>query len=230
MLNGKEAVIFDLDGTLIDSMWVWSEVDVKYLQKFGIEVPEDLHEAIEGMSFVEGAQLFKERFGIPNTIEEIIEEWNQMAFQMYVEEVPMKPGAIDFIKKIREMGMKTAIGTSNSTRLVEAVLKVHGLQDDFDAIVTADEVPKGKPDPQIYLEAASRIGVEPSKCIVFEDICNGILAGKRAGMEVCAVRDDFSEYQWDKKVEMADYWIEDYGKLATILVKNIGAKGIPQKQ
>ncbi len=213
MLSGKEAVIFDLDGTLIDSMWVWKEVDVKYLQRFGIEVPEDLHEAIEGMSFVEGAKLFKERFGIEDTIEEIIEEWNQMAFQTYVEEVPMKPGAFEFVKKIRKMGLKTAIGTSNSTRLVEAVLKVHGLQDDFDAIVTADEVPEGKPNPQIYLEAAARIGVEPSKCIVFEDICNGILAGKRAGMEVCAVRDKFSEYQWDKKVEMADYHIEDYGQV-----------------
>lgn len=215
MLQGKEAIIFDLDGTLIDSMWVWSDVDVKYLQKFGVDVPKDLHEAIEGMSFVEGAKLFKERFGIPDTIEEIIEEWNQMAFQTYVEDVPMKSGAFDFVKKIRGMGMKTAIATSNSTRLVEAVLKVHGLQDDFDAIVTADEVPEGKPNPQIYLEAAKRIGVEPAKCLVFEDICNGILAGKRAGMEVCAVRDTFSEYQWDKKKEMADYYIEDYGQ-ATI--------------
>lgn len=213
MLKGKEAVIFDLDGTLIDSMWVWSEVDVKYLQKFGIEVPKDLHEAIEGMSFVEGAKLFKERFGIEDTIEEIIEDWNQMAFQTYVEEVPMKSGAYDFVKRVRNMGLKTAIATSNSTRLVEAVLKVHGLQNDFDAIVTADEVPEGKPNPQIYLEAVARIGVSPEKCLVFEDICNGILAGKRAGMEVCAVRDTFSEYQWDKKIEMADYYIEDYKEI-----------------
>lgn len=213
MLDGKEAVIFDLDGTLMDSMWVWSKIDVEYLQRFGSEVPEDLHEAIEGMSFVETAKLFQKRFGIPDTIEEIIEEWNQMAFRMYVEEVPMKPGAYNFVKEIRKKGMKTAIATSNSTRLVEAVLKVHGLENAFDAIVTADEVPDGKPNPQIYLEAAKRIGTEPSKCLVFEDICNGILAGKRAGMEVCAVKDDFSEYQWEKKTALADYWIADYGEV-----------------
>lgn len=213
MLKGKEAVIFDLDGTLVDSMWVWHEIDVKYLQQFGYEVPDDLHDAIEGMSFVEGAVFFKERFHIDKSIEEIVEDWNQMAFQMYVEEVPLKPGAFAFVKKLRENGMKTAIGTSNSTRLVETVLKVHGMQDDFDAIVTADEVPKGKPEPQIYLETAARIGVEPAKCLVFEDICNGILAGKRAGMEVCAVRDDFSDYQWDKKKELADYYIEHYNQV-----------------
>ena len=213
MLENKKAVIFDLDGTLIDSMWVWCEVDKEYLSSFGIVVPEGLHEAIEGMSFSQGATYFKEQFGIEESIEDICAQWNRMAFQMYVERVPMKPGAHDFVKKIRSMGMKTAIATSNSTHLVESVLNVHGLLGDFDAIVTDDDVPEGKPNPQIYLEAASRIGMEPSKCLVFEDIANGILAGKRAGMEVCAVRDAFSEYQWEKKVELADYYIEHYDEI-----------------
>lgn len=215
MLDGKKAVIFDLDGTLIDSMWVWTEVDILYLQRYGIEVPDDLHEAIEGMSFVEGAQYFRERFGIKDSIEEICREWNRMAFQVYVEKVPMKPGASEFIRYIRRLGMKTAIGTSNSRHLVETVLKVHGLLEDFDAIVTADEVEEGKPQPRIYLEAADRIGILPEECLVFEDICMGILAGQRAGMETCAVRDGFSEYQWDKKKELAQYYIEDYRELLT---------------
>lgn len=213
MLRGKKAVIFDLDGTLIDSMWVWTEVDHKYLKKFQIQPPPGLHEAIEGMSFTEGARYFKETFGIADSIEEIMLEWNRMAFQVYVEEVPMKPGAYDFVKKIRKLGLKTAIATSNSTHLVETVLKVHGLLEDFDAIVTADDVPEGKPNPQIYLEAAERIHVPPENCLVFEDISMGILAGQRAGMTTCAVKDAFSDYQWEKKVEMADYHIENYNEV-----------------
>lgn len=213
MLEGKKAVLFDLDGTLIDSMWVWTEVDVQYLHSFGIEVPGDLHEQIEGMSFTQGAQYFKERFGITDSVGEICDTWNRMAFQLYVEKVPMKKGAYEFVKYIRSLGMKTAIGTSNSRRLVETVLKVHGLLDDFDAIVTADEVEEGKPQPRIYLEAAQRIGVMPQECLVFEDICMGILAGQRAGMETCAIRDDFSDYQWEEKKKMAQYYIEDYTEL-----------------
>lgn len=213
MLENKKAVIFDLDGTLIDSMWVWTEVDHQYLERFGIEVPKDLHVAIEGMSFVEGAHYFRERFGIQDTIEDICSEWKRMAYQLYVEKVPMKPGAYEFVKKIRSLGMKTAIGTSNSRPLTEKVLEVHGLLQDFDAIVTADEVEEGKPAPRIYQEAAVRIGAVPSDCLVFEDICMGILAGQNAGMETCAVRDQFSEYQWNEKMEMADYYIENYEEL-----------------
>lgn len=214
MLKGKKAVVFDLDGTLIDSMWVWCEVDRTFLKKFNIPVPEGLHEAIEGMSFTEGAKYFKEKFGIADSIEEIMQEWNRMAFQVYVEEVPLKPGAYKFVKKIRKAGLKTAIATSNSTHLVETVLKVHGLLEDFDAIVTADDIPEGKPNPQIYLEAAARIQVPPNACLVFEDISMGILAGKRAGMTTCAVRDSFSDYQWEKKIEMADYHIDSYDEVS----------------
>lgn len=213
MLKDKQAVIFDLDGTLIDSMWVWNEVDKVYLNRFGIEVPDDLHDAIEGMSFSEGARYFKERFGIEEQVEMICATWNQMAFQMYVEKVPLKPGAYEFVKKLKADGIRTAIATSNSTHLVQTVLGVHGMAEDFDAIVTDDDVSKGKPDPQIYLEAASRIGIKPKQCLVFEDITMGILAGKRAGMQVCAIRDDFSEYQWEKKKNMADYYIEDYREI-----------------
>ena len=111
------------------------------------------------------------------------------------------------------MGMKTAIATSNSRQLTEQILKVHRLLDDFDAIVTADEVEKGKPDPQIYLQAAEKSGIWPRDCLVFEDVTMGILAGKRAGMQVCAIRDKFSDFQWEKKKNLADFSIEEYTQI-----------------
>ena len=213
MLKDKRAVIFDLDGTLIDSMWVWAQVDVDFLHKYGYDVPDDLHEAIEGMSFLEGAHYFKGRFSIPLTVNEIYEEWHRMAYDFYVNEVPLKSGAFEFIKKLKALGIKTAIATSNSRRLTEQILRVQGVLEDFDAIVTSDEVEKGKPDPQIYLQAAEKIAVNPEDCLVFEDVAMGILAGKSAGMTVCAIRDKFSEPQWEKKVTLADYAIEDYTQI-----------------
>lgn len=213
MLTGKKAVIFDMDGTLIDSMWVWTKIDDIFLAKYGHEVPEDLHHAIEGMSFTQTAHYFRERFLIEDSIEEIQEEWNRMAFEMYVKQVPLKPGVEHFVKSSKAGGMKLAIATSNSRKLVDAVLKAHNLQNYFDAIVTDDEVCHGKPEPDVYLTAARIVGVKPENCLVFEDICMGIMAGKRAGMEVCAVRDDFSDYQWDEKIKLADYHIETYDEI-----------------
>lgn len=213
MLTGKKAVIFDMDGTLIDSMWVWAEIDDIFLAKYGHRVPEDLHHAIEGMSFTQTAQYFKKRFLIEDSIEQIQEEWNRMAFEMYVTKVPLKSGVEQFVKKAKEDGLRLAIATSNSRTLVDAVLKAHGLQDCFDAIITDNEVCHGKPEPDVYLTAARSVGVEPENCLVFEDICMGIMAGKRAGMEVCAVRDEFSEYQWDEKIKLADYHIETYDEV-----------------
>lgn len=210
MLKGKKAVIFDLDGTLIDSMGVWCKVDEEYLAMYNQEVPDDLHKAIEGMSFAEGAKYFIERFGIPKSSEEIQKEWNDMAFHIYINDVCMKPGAGKFVKKLKEKGYKLAIATSNSTHLVQAVLNKYEILQCFDAIVTSDDVPEGKPKPDIYLEASRRIEVEPEQCFVFEDIVMGILAGKNAGMTTCAVRDSFSEYQWEEKKKIADYYIEDY--------------------
>lgn len=210
MLTGKEAVIFDMDGTLIDSMWVWSKIDGVFLAKYGYEVPSDLHHAIEGMSFSQTAQYFKERFLIEDSVEHIQGEWNRMAFEMYVKEVPLKPGVENFVKGARKKGLKLAIATSNSRRLADAVLKAHNIDACFNTIVTDDEVCQGKPEPDVYLTAARIVDVNPDKCLVFEDLCMGIMAGKRAGMEVCAVRDAFSDYQWDEKIKMADYHIETY--------------------
>ena len=96
MWKNKKAIIFDLDGTLVDSMWMWYDIDVEYLGRFGIEVPDRLQADIEGMSFSETAVYFKERFNIPDSLEKIKSDWNQMAWDKYTNEVPMKEGAAEF--------------------------------------------------------------------------------------------------------------------------------------
>lgn len=213
MLKNIKAVIFDLDGTLIDSMWMWSAIDVEYLGKFGISMPEDLQTCIEGMSFSETAVYFKERFDIPDSLEEIKKEWNQMAWDKYAHEVPFKKGAMEFLEYLRKKGIKTGIATSNSKELVEIVIGRYGAEDFFDSIHTACEVPKGKPAPDIYELVASELQVEPQNCLVFEDVVQGIMAGKNAGMKVCSVYDDFSKDKDEKKRELSDYYIYSFEEI-----------------
>ena len=210
MLKNKKAVLFDLDGTLVDSMWVWTQIDIEYLGKRGFEVPADLQKMVEGMGFTEVAVYFKERFHIEDSIETIKQTWQDMAMEQYAHKIPLKPGVERFLPFLKERGIKMAVASSNDWKLIEACLKGHGIWSYFDSVITSCEVKKGKPAPDVYLEAASRLGAEPQKCLVFEDIVAGILAGKNAGMQVCAVKDAYSIPQEKEKKIYADYYITDY--------------------
>jgi len=168
---------------------------------------------IEGMSFSETARYFKNRFEIPDSIDEIKHDWIQMSIEKYRSEVPLKPGARRFLKYLACTGKKAGIATSNGQDMVDAVLESLKIRPYFQVIATACEVPAGKPAPDIYLEVARRLCVSPARCMVFEDVPAGILAGKRAGMTVCAVEDEFSAGMRAEKKKLADYYIQDYNKL-----------------
>lgn len=210
MFNDIEAVIFDLDGTLIDSMWVWEKVDEEYFARFNIEQPKEFNSEIEGRSFRETAEYFKSRFKIPRSIEEIEDDWNRMAWDKYEHEVPLKKGVMRFLEFLKKNKIKMGIATSNSRELVELVTKANGISDFFDYICTATEVQKGKPEPDIYLKVAKGLNKNPKKCLVFEDVVNGIIAGKRANMKVCAVYDESSKESTTKKIKYADYYVENF--------------------
>ena len=177
MLEGKRAVLFDLDGTLVDSMGMWKAIDIDFLDRFGHTCPDDLQRMIEGMSFSEGAAFFKERFGLPITVEEIREIWIGMSIEKYRTSVPFKPGAEAFLKELRARGIRIGIATSNERGIVDTVLRALKAEGYFDAITTGCEVAAGKPSPDIYLEAAKRVGADPSECMVFEDVPARLPAG-----------------------------------------------------
>lgn len=212
-LEGIEAVIFDVDGTIADSMWMWKRIDKEYLERFGIPLPDTLQADIEGWSFYETAAYFKERFQIEDSVEKIMADWNEMAWEKYEKEVPLKSGVRDFMKLCKNRGIKMGIATSNSRELLETVERIHGLTEYISCIRTGSEVQKGKPAPDIYLAVAGELQVEPSKCLVFEDLSAGILAGKNAGMKVCAVQDAYSLDSDREKRKLADYYIEEFGQI-----------------
>lgn len=212
-LAGKKAFLFDLDGTLVDSMWMWGAIDVEYLGKFGLTCPPDLQKAIEGMSFSETAAYFKKRFALEASLEEIKADWISMSIEKYRSQVPPKPGTEAFLSWAAKQNIKMAVCTSNGREMVDAVLSSLNLARYFDCIITGCEVAAGKPSPDIYLEAARRMKVSPEECVVFEDVPAGILAGKRAGMEIFAVEDEYSLGMEEKKRALSDFYIRDYREL-----------------
>lgn len=214
LLKDVDAVIFDMDGTLIDSMWIWPDIDDVYLEKYHLTKPENFHEGMEGMSYTEVAQYFLDIFPtLSMTIDEVMDEWTQMAHERYVTQVGLKKGALEFLDTLKKAGIKTGIATSNGRTLVDDTLEALKIRSLFDSVKCACEAGAGKPAPDVYLLVAKEIGVQPGRCLVFEDVPMGILAGKNAGMTVCAVEDDFSAPQRDKKRELADYYIQDYNDI-----------------
>lgn len=216
MLNNIKAAIFDLDGTLINSMWVWEKIDMDFLLKRGLGVPFDLKDNIEHLSYFETAKYFKERFNLTDDIQSIMDEWNNMAFDEYANNIKLKSGAKEYLSYLKSLGIKIALATSNSVKLLEIVLKNNGIYEYFDVITTTNEVSRGKNFPDIYLLSAQKLGVFPEECIVFEDIFPAVIGAKSAGMKVVGVNDEYSKHQRENIVSAADYFIYKYDDLTEV--------------
>lgn len=214
MIQKIDAVIFDMDGSLVDSMWIWKQIDIEYMSSYGYDVSNesiaDFQAQIEGMSFDETAGWVSEHYDIPRTKQEMMDDWNRMAWDKYENEVFLKKGAKEFLDFCVRNNIKLGIASSNSRELIENVLTARKLDGIFDIIKTGSDGLPGKPAPDVYLAAAKELGVNPERCLVFEDIPKGICAGKSAGMIVCAVEDTYSMHQLEEKRRLADFYIEDY--------------------
>lgn len=212
--ENMNAIIFDLDGSLADSMWLWPEVDRIFLKKYQLTAPDHFEEQMEGMSYTETARFFLSTFPqLTLTEDELKQEWINMTLELYSTKVFLKKGAEQLLEYCRKNNIRLGIATSNTRKLVEAFLNSRNIAHLFQAVVTSCEVGKGKPEPDVYLEAARRLGVAPQSCLVFEDVVQGIRAAKRAGMKAWAVFDAASVYSDKQKRELADEYITDFTEI-----------------
>ena len=214
MLEGIKACFFDMDGTIIDSMWMWKDIDIRFLGDRGIELPGDLQKRIEGKSFSETAVFFKEEFALSESLDEIKSIWNDMAMEAYCNRVQLKDGVLEFLKELKARGIRTGIATSNSLDLAMGCLKALDVEKYFDTVVTGCCVGVGKPAPDIYLKCANDCQVNPGECLVFEDVMAGIESGHNAGMKVCAVYDEYSKSTDELKKQTADYYINSFKEIS----------------
>lgn len=210
MHNNIKAAIFDMDGTLIDSMGLWYKIDYEFLNKRGIPLPKDLKGNIEHLSFEETARYFKSRFNLQEAEDDILKEWYQMAYHEYSNCINLKEGAYEYLLNLKKNNIKLALATSNAEELTEAVLKKNNIYNLFDAFTYTSEVDKPKSCPDVYLLAAEKLDVKPENCMVFEDILSGILGAKKAGMKAYGVYDESSKENIDLIKEKADGFIEKW--------------------
>jgi len=219
MINKQyKAVIFDLDGTLIDSMSIWRRVDQEFLGKRGIEVPQDLFAHLpHGNSYIQTAQYFKDRFNLTDSVEDIMNEWTQTVCWHYENDIALKAGVDEVIIWLEANKVKIGMGTSNSYDLAVAALKQHSLLPYFQTIITGCMELRGKPFPDIYLKAAEKLDVNPQECIVIEDTLSGIKAAKNADMHAIAIYDEDSDEHKQEIISASDYYALDYEQVHNYL-------------
>ena len=208
-----KGAIFDIDGTLLDSMGVWYQVDVDFFRERGAEMPEDYSTKVSQLGSWKTAEYTIELLGLSETPEELIDIWNEMVREAYMEHIPMKPNAKEYLEYLKGKGVRLAIATALFPDLYVPVLKKHGIYDCFDTFISNGEMKLEKSSPKVYLTAAEKMGVEPCDCVVFEDIVAGIQGAKSAGMYAVAMHDERGNC--DRKIleKLADKYICDFAEM-----------------
>ncbi|MFA6486691.1 MAG: HAD family phosphatase [Candidatus Magasanikbacteria bacterium] len=186
-----EAVIFDMDGILIDSMIHWINADLDFLKIHGIELTDEMIKYFSGRSETENMRWLKETFSLPHEIEHLLETRARTTDKIYSHHTNLMPGADALVKKIKTAGYKMAIASGAPLRQIQMAADRFGWNEYFDKIVSPDHIGHiGKPNPKIYSHTAELLGVKPENCVVFEDAENGVVAAKGAGMYCVAVPDE----------------------------------------
>lgn len=207
--------IFDLDGTLLDSMWIWDQIDVEFLAKRGImEVPKDYQETIATFGAEKTAVYTIERFGLNEKPEDLVQEWLDMAEDYYANRLQLKDGVYKYMKKLHEKGIPMAVATSSDIALVQPCLERTGLMPLLKTVITVKEAGRGKQFPDIYRKAAEILNCAPEECLVFEDVLEAATTALNAGFPVVGVADDrCPEESAAELKKRADYYIDSFREL-----------------
>lgn len=200
--------IFDMDGTLVDSMGVWNRASEEYLISCGVEEPDrEILDRAVPMTMPETAGYLIRQFGLDSTPERVMEEINGVMERHYRTDIPLKPGACVCLNRLREAGVSMCIASSTAPELIDICLRRLGLREYFQFLLSCEEVGVGKNKPDVYLEAARRLGSTPDNTIVFEDILVAAATAKKAGFTLGVVYDENSAAEQEQLKALADRYI-----------------------
>lgn len=204
--------IFDVDGTLLDSMSIWDTIGADYLRSIGYIPRENLNEIFKNMSLLQAAEYYRNEYGVTLRVEEIMSGVNAMLEQFYQYEAPLKPGAAELLARLRQNRVKLCIATATDRYLVEAALERCGVLSCFGEIFTCNEVGHGKDEPDIFEAALSFLGTEKAETVVFDDAFYAVKTAKEAGFPVAAVYDRHEKNSEEIRA-LADLYLEDLTQL-----------------
>jgi len=204
-----KGAIFDLDGTLIDSMFIWDTIGEDYLKSFGIEPKENLAEAFKTFTLEQAAEYYRRNYGIEFSVREIVDGINNMVAEIYRTKVTLKPGVRDFLKRLQNLGVKMCVATVTDRHIAEDVLKRLNVRDCFSEIFTCAQAGYNKQTPEIYRQALKHLGTPKTETVVFEDAVHALKTAKEDGFKVAAVY-DFHESKQEEMKKLSDYYITDF--------------------
>ena len=205
--------IFDLDGTLLDSMHVWNHLGEDYLEHHGKKPRKGLDDDLRVLSTPGAAKYFQKEYGITQDTQSIIDEIQGMIHDFYVYEACLKPGVLEMLKAYHEQGIKMCVLTASERPLVEVALERNHALAYFDGILTASELDVCKNNPIAFTKAVAFLGTEPHKTVVFEDTLHAIIAAQQAGFKVVGVYDDSSKHSQSTIMEKSDVYIQNFDEL-----------------
>jgi HAD superfamily hydrolase (TIGR01509 family) len=217
-----EAVIFDLDGILLDSEEVWAKVREKFVRERGGRWHEDAQREMMGMSSKEWSRYMAEELRVPLSPQEISDQVAERVREVYRRDLPLIPGAVDAVRRVGAV-WRLGLASSANRPLIDFVLELAGLAQLFAVTISSEEVPRGKPAPDVYLEASTRLGVETSRAAAVEDSGSGMVAAREAGLGVIAIPN--RDFPPDREaLQAADAVVESIDELTPQVVEAVVAQ------
>ena len=214
----KRFVIFDMDGTLVDSMVYWENLATEFLESKGVQtISPDILERIKAMTMTESAALFIQEYALSGTAERVAAEMNAMMDEHYRKDIPFKPGAAEYLEALHRRGIAMCVASATAEDLMEACLTRLGVAQYFSFLLSCETVGAGKNRPDVYWESAKRLGAEPAEIAVYEDALYAAETAKSAGFYTVAVRDDSNQLHWESLTAWADEVIFDWQTAAQTL-------------
>lgn len=209
-LDNIDGIIFDLDGTLIDSMGVWKNLASEFLRKNKIVPNDDLEEVIKTMTLLESSRYLIKEYNLNYTVDEVISNIKDIIYDAYKYDIQAKDCVYEYLDILEKKNLKMMILTASEKELVEICLKRLGLLKYFDHVITCGDVNLSKDKPDIYTLSSNKINVKPERILIFEDSFHCIKAAKKANLKVMGVRDEYSLKDEGNIKKLADYYINSF--------------------